>query len=223
MTALRPLSPRHRGSVPLAALLLVALTSGAAGAAVDPDDKVAASELPTATQVAAVYPAFAGGSREVLRNRTPETPTRNCLGYRTPIKATGGRWAFYLDADGEDLYWSGEETPAVFRYRMSTHAEARTAFRLVRRHHARCVGTFTDTDGSVVRRALVPVPDLAAQQLAVRTFNRTPNVVTTWSSSRTVDVWVRQGRDLVKTMVQAEEYRPNKARAVELTRITLTR
>lgn len=222
MTALRSLRRRH-SSVALVALLLLVLTSGAAGAAVDPEDRVHASELPTVAQVASVYPDFVDGSREVLRNRTPETPVKDCLGYRTPIRAADGRWAFYLDADGEDPYWAGGEAPAVFRYRMSTHPEARAAFRLIRRHYARCEGTFTDDDGTVVRRALVPVPDLAAQQFGVRTYNRTPNVITTWSYSRTVEVWVRKGRDMVKTVVQAEDYRPSKVRAVDLTRITLTR
>lgn len=214
---------RRRSTMLLTAAVVLTLTSGAAAAAVDPEDKVYPSELPTVAQVASVYPAYVDGSREVLRHRTPETPSKNCLYYRTPVEAADGKWAYYLDADGDDPYWDGEESPAPFRYRMSTRDEAKDAYRIIRRHHVRCEGTYTDDDGTVVRRKLVEVPDLAAQQFGVRTYNRVPNVITTWSYSRTIDIWVRKGRDLVKTMVQAEEYRPDRARAVDLTRITLSR
>lgn len=212
---------RARRITALAALALVAGTASAT-AAVDPDDKVYAADLPQTAEVAAIYPVFVDGSREVLRNRRPDTPTRDCLGYRQPVKAADGKWSYYLDADGEDPYFAGYETPGVFVYKFSTRADAKAAYKKVKRHHVRCEGRYEDTDGTVVKREVVTVPDLGAQSFAIRTYNRFPNVITTWSYSRMLDVFVRDHRYLVKTMVQAETFRPKKGKAVDLTEVVLT-
>ena len=205
--------PNRLLTIAATTILLATASTVSAAATVPPEDKVVNSDLPTVAEVAEIYPVFEGGDRSVRRNRTPDTPTKNCLYYRQPVEAAHGKWSSYTDADGGMPYFDGYEDPGAFVYKFETRRKARTAYRVVRRHHVRCEGRYEDADGSVRTRKVIDVPEIGQQHFAIRTYLRTPNALTTWSYSRELSIWFRQGRYLVEARVQAESYKPHRAKA----------
>ena len=177
------------------------------------------SDLPTTGQVAAVYPALDGGSREVFRSRTVDTPTRDCLAYRSPVQADSGRWAGYLDADGESVYFKGRTDPTVFVYEFHSRAEARAAFRIVRNHYSRCEGLFRDDDVAF-RRTELGLPVVGDARYGFRTRQEDFGIS---SVDHVVDTYVVTGRRLVNVRAQADRFKPAKGAVVRLTALAVDR
>ncbi len=177
------------------------------------------ADLPTTGQVATIYPALDGGSREVLPNRTLETPTPDCLAYRSAVRADSGRWASYLDAEGGSVYFEGGSDPTVFVYEFDSRPEARAAFRLVRRHYSRCEGRFRDDDVAF-RRTQIRVPVMGQGQYAFRTRQADFGIS---SVDHFVEAYVMSGRRLLDVRVQADGFKPAKGRFVRLTTMALDR
>ena len=177
------------------------------------------SDLPTARQVAHIYPALEGGSRDVFRGRTVDTPTKDCLAYRSPIRAESGRWAGYRDADGDSIYFQGFADPTVFVYEFASRSKARDAFRILRKHYSQCEGTFEDADVSF-RRDEIGVPAFGKARYAFRTRQEDFGIS---SVDHFVDIYVLHGRRLVNTRAQADGFQPAKRQVVRLTGLALDR
>lgn len=212
---------RRSAAATTAVALLAAVPASNAAAAVPPRDRVHAHDLPTTGQVAEIYPILAGGSREVLSNREPGTPTLSCLAYRNPVRAASGKWAFYLDSDGHQPYFDGYADPTVFVYKFSSVRKAKDGFRTIRRHYARCAGAYTADDGSTTRRTPLSVPEIGDSRYAFRTLVTTPTGGGATDDDHDVDVYVRKGRYLVNVLVQADDFAPGKANTVRLTRLAV--
>ncbi|WP_148572753.1 hypothetical protein [Nocardioides caldifontis] len=141
------------------------------------------------------------------------------LGYRNPVKAASGKWAFYLDADGEEPYFKGFADPTVFVYEFKTRKQMDKAFRIVRKHHAQCEGAFEDADVAF-RRSEVGVPSLGRARYAFRTRQEDFGI---GSVDHFVDVYAVTGKRLVNVRVQADGFRPAKRKVVRLAGLALHR
>jgi hypothetical protein len=206
------MNPRT-AALPVAGLALVATAATVTPVVAD----VHPSDLPTTSQVARLFPALEGGSREVFRSRTIDTPTRDCLAFRTPLRADSGRWAGYLDAEGDSIYFKGFADPTAFVYEFDTRREADRAFRTVRKHNARCEGAFEDADVAN-RRTEIGVPALGRARYAFRTRHDDFGIS---SVDHFVDVYAVTGKRLVNVRVQADGTRPGKRKVVRLAGLAL--
>jgi hypothetical protein len=217
-TASRVPTRRLVRAAAVAAVLAVPVAGALpASAAVAPADRVHASDLPTVGEVSRIYPAVAGGHREVMAGRDTMRRSADCMGWENGPDAASGRWAYYTDAGGQSPYFSGKADPVVFVWKFHTVAGAKRGFASEWNASRDCAGTHTFEDSTVVTQ-VVTVPDLGSRSQAWRDAE---------SSSSGEDHFLtqltRRGRYLVETRVQAPGFVPAKAPLVDLTRATLAR
>ena len=204
-------------SAVLTAVGITSLTTTSASATVAPADRVRVSDLPTTSEVAALYPSLDGGSREVMSGRGTMRRSADCMGWTDGPRATSGKWAYYLDATGQSPYFSGKADPVVFVWKFHTVVGAKRAFSSEWNASRDCAGTHTFEDATV-QTQVVHAPALGSTSRAWRDHE---------SSSSSDDYFltqlIRRGRYLVETRVQAPGSAPAKAPLVNLSRVTLSR
>lgn len=202
---------------------LAALTCGLVGgsaSAVAPAGQVAHSDLPTVSQVAAIYPSLEGGSREVFANRDLAVRTASCTAYRMDRKAASGRWSLYRMSDGTSPYFSGLTDPSVFVYKFYRLTSAQRAMAAQRGSIRRCEGLSEDADGFSVNSREVPVPTFGDARVAHRETTRQK---AGGDRSYELSFWIRQGRYLVEVRAQRDPRSMRKAPVVRLARVALDR
>ena len=201
----------------LATTGVLSLTAASASAAVDPGDRVYAANLPSTSEVAALYPAVHGGGREVLAGRSTMRRSDDCMGWENGPAAASGRWAYYTDASGQSPYFAGKADPVVFVWKFHTLAGAKRGFSSEWNASRDCAGTHTFEDATVATQ-VVPVPAMGSVSRAWRDHESSST-----SDDHFLTQLTRRGRYLVEARVQAPGFAPAKAPLVDLSRITLSR
>ncbi len=134
----------------MAALGLLPVASSGA----TPAPAVDASDFPGVRQVAAVIPAFAGGSRTVEDDDAIWIFKSNCSSYVDGPSGEIRTWAYYYPAEDGPLLW-------VHVQEFARPRDAKQAIRTIRRNIEGCYGThhIAITDATLIRRA-ADVPPL---------------------------------------------------------------
>ncbi|MDZ5621840.1 hypothetical protein SFC88_13420 [Nocardioides sp. HM23] len=202
----------------LAALGLVLPLAGSEAAAAPAVDD---ADFPTVADVAAIYPFYDGGGRQVVDDPELILVSSDCLHDRVGPTAPSGGYA---------LYWGGDDNPSplddggaeprVEIYRFNSLSRAHQVLGRIRDNVTRCYGRFAAGERVRVRRGIT-VPALGSEPpVAWRTRVQNDPDRDEVPDFNTIDIWVRRGRYLVLVEV-ARITAPGKAPAVSLARAAL--
>lgn len=220
-------SHRHR-LAPLvlvsAALLTTALPVPAALAGTPAEEgKVHAANLPTLRQVAQVYDGLDGGHRGRVVNRETSVRADTCTGFLVnDKKAASGKEAYYVDKLGRSLFRRGLEDPSVVVQKFDSRRRVKYLYNAMRSADSACEGD-TTIEGSSVSLALLDVPKLGAGASYAYRARYLYDAPAMPPDFRTVLMWARQGRYLVRAEARCASCAPVKKKVVRLMRMTLQR
>lgn len=208
----------------LAPVLLLCLAVTPSGAAVAHETAhdtaptaaraVSAAQLPSADQVAAAYPYFAGGTTSRASYRQLFITGRDCVRLGPLTSARRGFVAAYDPADGSDVYGEGKDNPTTIVLQKPATKGAAVLARLDA-WIDRCAGTHRTRDETRTTRRLA-VPALGDGAVAY-----TGRQTSGYGDERFTYVLVRSADKLLVTWVFNTDHRPSKKRAVALARIQL--
>jgi hypothetical protein len=215
-----------RPTLAVVCLLLVgfvsASTPGSASEREPLVPRLSGKDLPTADEMATIYPELAGGTRYVSRtDRFDINGGRNCVDIRLIGQPRQGVWGSYYWAAGEDPYFQGGESASPFLHKFGSTRAAKQVMHRLRAYVRRCQGRHQAEGTRGILDELVP-PALGEETVGYQISWRYPNSVTGSSKRREVHVVVREGRRIVDVFLQAESFMPSLDNGVRVAQLTLS-
>lgn len=218
--------PRRLGPLALlsVALLTTALPGPAALAGTPAEDgRVHAANLPTLGQVAKVYDGLDGGRRGRVVSRETSVRADTCTGFLVnDKKAASGKEAYYVDKKGDGLFDQGVEDPTVVVQKFATRGRVKALYTAMKAADSACEGD-TAIGGVSVSLALLDVPALGVPATYAYRARYTYDDPAMPPDFRTVLMWAREGRYLVRAEARCSSCAPVKKKVVRLMRMTLQR
>lgn len=173
--------------------------------------RVRTGDLPTLSEVAAIYAELRGGARDVYPLEAEEFDETDC-GWAPPLAATSGRWASY-DGEDEQLYFSGGESVNVAVAGFDSVTDAKAAIDAFQAYVERCAGHHEQaSDDQFTLKKF----DLEDGLVGVGEFRITPNSITVTTESRSATILARAGALVVRVSLQKESEMPDLARGTRL-------
>ena len=186
---------------------------------------MAAANLPTWDEVAALYPGFEGGSRKTASSRSTFVLKKNCSSYADGPMADKGRYADYYGAFDNIPVHDGYEQPSVFTMSFANVAAAKRAFKAQQAWIKGCDGKTVNTTMEMNSYDKVSWSRVGDQRIAYRhTMVLEQTGGDPWHLNELV-VWVRDGRFLldVQARVDVAGATPTQAPLTTLAGIALDR
>lgn len=208
----------------VALVLLSALTgcgspsgSGGAGDGRQPAQRVRNADLPTAKEVATIYPGIA--SREEYGHDpdpfAPKKPT--CADdWRNSAPFTAGRWSNYQKSGGEDPYFTGGEGVGVDALSFASAQAAKTAFDSFTSYVDACRGHHSSGDGYDFTRRTLDLPTGFVgylERFVVDMGTATP------THDESLVLMARRDEFLVMVRIQTDRTHPDQERALQLAKL----
>jgi hypothetical protein len=207
-------------------------TTAATTSAVEADD-VAASDLPTVSQVAAIYPAGNLARRDDLPNRgansaaeaTKAARAKGCVSWTDAIRSTTGISADYADKKDEPLFFKGLDSPTVTVYQFSSEQNAQASENIFTAFVKRCQGDQAvdpdDPNGEPSHFENVSTPKGYQGFLETYSVENDSDDGTgiQLDPRANLEIVSRKGAYLIRTWIQAEGSHPNIQSAIELAKL----
>lgn len=217
-----PLAGRRRlGAAALAVVLALVLGGLPVGAGHAEEGRgptdISPSRFPTVKAVARIFPAYRGGTRELLRSRQLSVIADDCL-YQdlAAVQPRAGRTAAYSDRRMESPFFSGGTNAVVAVYDFRKPRRAQAAFDEQREAVESCYGRHVD-GGYKTTFTRLTAPRLAQDEFSYRLVSRDPNTGRDWL----LFTYMRERRFLVLNFLQRDRDAPLARSAFRLARASI--
>ncbi len=199
-----------------AAVWLSVVSPGGPAPAANARPTVAAGDFPRVGEVAAIVPAFAGGTRTVEADHPIWIFKSNCSSYEDGPSGEIRKWAYYYPAEDGPVLW-------VHVQEFANRHDAMQAILVIRSNSEGCYGThhIGVTNATLIRRA-ADVPALGDGRPVAWKMNDhwTDQDTGTHRVEFSRRIWMREGETVIGVNLWAEEPQTRRV-SVRLARLAL--
>jgi hypothetical protein len=189
------------------------------GTSDQPVQRARTGDLPTANEVAAIYPGLesrdvSGFDPDPFARKVP----RCTDDWRLAMPFTSGRWSSYLDKRGNDPFFSGGQSPTVDVFSFASSTTATEAVATLTTYVDKCRGERREDDYRYTRKRLDLPPGFVGYREASEVPVSTDAGVVADDRKDLVIVGQRD-EFVVSVRIQTDGVEPSVQRALELTRL----